>query len=512
VSEIAIDDASTMAEQNPVHAFEVVPGALLSQEASEEEQPVAEQPAEQPLANWFGYDVLVKVLVGSCACNGILLLACIGFGYQLNAAAWAVLFAVPGAFVLAYANGANDCANSVGTAVGAGAMTMKQALISGSICEFIGALTIGPWVAKSIAGGELHVEKFNAQPELFSLVMLSALLGAGITTLLATVYGYPISATHGVISGLIAVGLGSGVDGAVNWPGFGFCVIGWVASPVAGLLAGALVSWCVHKLVIGAEDPAAAARSRQPILFGATATMVLLFLLMKGPKFIQVKPAWAALLIALLGGTLLGVALYLFGRMRPAPPPPELVGDGEDGLEDGPQFDSVQEPFVRLLIVAGLTVAFAHGGNDVGNSVGPLAVVIDIWMKGEIETTPALPMWCLLLGAGAFVVGILSLGSRTVSTVGSKITDLTPSRSFATQMGAAIAVLGSSVASLPVSTSHCLVGSVIGVSLAEQFNGIPDAKLDLSVLKKIVIGWVVTIPLAAAVATVVMLPLKSLFD
>jgi len=469
--------------------------------------PVADDTSNSNRASWT-----MRMLVASVLLNAFLALLCAGLGLQLSATAWAVLLGIPTAFVLAFANGANDCANSVGTVVGAEAMSMQKALLAGSLLELVGALTIGPWVAKSIAGGVMHVDHFETSPTVFSLMMVSVLLGSSITTLVATVYGYPISATHGVISGLVAVGVVGGPPGAVNWGGVAFCVMGWVASPLVGLVAGAGVSWCVHVLVIAAQDPVAAAKQRQPALFCATGSIVLLFLLLKGPEYMQVLPPWLAALSALGGGVLM--AVILTGIQHLQEQRTELANGVMMEMEEPhltaavKEFDEVQKPFVPLLIMAGLTVAFAHGGNDVGNAIGPLVVIVGIYNSHVVSDSPELPFWTLFFGGGAFVLGILSLGHRTITTVGCKITELTPSRSFVTQIGAAIAVLGSSVVSLPVSTSHCLVGSIIGISLAEKINGIPDAALDLSVLKKIVIGWAVTIPFAAAVAVVSFLLLK----
>merc|ERR1711865_178643 len=172
----------------------------------------------------------------------------------------------------------------------------------------------------------------------------------------------------------------------------------------------------------------------------------------------------------------------------------------------------MEELFTPLLVISALCVAFAHGANDVGNAVGPLAVIYQVYDEGSIPASgkPNIPMWCLLMGAVGFVLGIVFLGSKTISTVGTKITKLTPSRSYATQIGAALAVLASSVIGLPVSTSHCLVGSVVGVGLVQTCMGVKGA-LSLKMLKKIALGWVITIPLAMAVAIVVFMPFKHLF-
>jgi PiT family inorganic phosphate transporter len=303
------------------------------------------------------------------------------------------------------------------------------------------------------------------------------------------------------------------------------------------MLAGMLVSFGVHKLVMGVEDPASAAEARQPLLMSSTAYISFLFLMLKGPRQLAIwigARFWLALLLplpfALLTGfffTKTSVSRLSWPVLNVVPEEKSLVmstlnqvvvqshSDESASIASmdaalTETLDETQKRFVPLLIAAGLTVAFAHGGNDVGNAVGPLAVMVDIARTSNIETTPALPFSALLLGAIAFVIGILALGSRTISTVGSKITALTPSRSYCTQLGTAVAVLLSSFMELPVSTSHCLVGSMVGVAIAERHCGVPGIDLDLGVLKRIFLGWAVTIPLAAIFATLLFLPLKGL--
>jgi phosphate/sulfate permease len=169
----------------------------------------------------------------------------------------------------------------------------------------------------------------------------------------------------------------------------------------------------------------------------------------------------------------------------------------------------VEAPFVPLLIVSALSVAFAHGGNDVGNAVGPLSTILGIHETGEVKDVPDIPYWALFVGAAGFIIGIITMGSLTIKTVGTKITTLTPSKSFATQIGAAVAVLGSSALKLPVSTSHCLVGAVLGIGLVQWFLG--TGEVNARVLSRIVLAWVVTIPIAMICTLVVYWPFAHLY-
>ena len=489
-----------------------------------------------------------------------------------------VYLGVIGAVVLSFANGANDICNSMGTSVGAGALTLKQALVLGAIFEFFGAVTMGASVAKTISKGVIDPDAYASDCSgtlLFALGMLCVLAGAGVTTLMATMYGLPISATHSIVGGLVAVGLAAkgasslGVDAIVK------TMLAWVASPMLGALTAAFVHVVISKSIFGAADPERRSHHLRPLFIIVAVSVCACFMLIKGPEAIKIKPIGLAIGVGI--GIGVGTALIILlieeamrmrsraKRKRPAAEVAEVAtvrsdhdemsltmaqveaggadaeanaevielgcvtrGEGyddRDGDADGDgegegtasmdsdreksrevaaasRREGAEKPFVPLLILSALVVAFAHGGNDVGNAVGPLAVIVEVVSEGRVAGTPNIPMWALIIGAAGFVVGIALLGSRTVSTVGGKITKLTPSKSFATQMGAAVAVLTSSVLGMPVSTSHCLVGAVVGIGAADRcMRG--EGELNVSVLKKIFVGWAVTIPLAMAVSVVV---------
>jgi phosphate/sulfate permease len=481
-------------------------------------------------------------------------------------------------FLLACGNGANDICNSVGTSVGCGAMTLKQAVVWGSIFEFLGAITMGQFVSKEISKGVLEATDYvGDDQDLFALCMVSVLVAAALTTLLATFYGFPISATHGIIGGLVSVGMAAKGTASIGWGVLGKMVIGWLLSPLLASTVSASLFLIINKAVLKTSDPFRAAQKWRPIFLWATLAVCAAFILIKGPKPIKnlwlSTGVWLAVVIAIIFGGVV-TALYLGVKKATAKTDGksakgaeisfekvesglgEVViakesdsdGDGsdiersnsrkdfvkkmsekdeaedeEDVERDDSEFQQetqeqkenkkkMEELFTPLLVISALCVAFAHGANDVGNAVGPLAVIFQVYDEGSIPANgkPNIPMWSLFMGACGFVFGIVFLGSKTIATVGTKITKLTPTRSYATQIGAAIAVLASSVVGLPVSTSHCLVGSVVGVGLAQKFLGEHNS-LSLSVLKKIVLGWAVTIPLAMLVAVIVFLPFKGLF-
>lgn len=464
-----------------------------------------------------------------------------------------------GGGMTAWGNASNDICNSVGTAVGARALTLAQAVLLGAIFEVVGCLTLGPYVSKSIVKGIISAQDYEDTPTLYAYGMVCVLFGAGLTTLLATFYGFPISATHGIIGGLIAVGVAAKGTESVDWDGVGRTVLGWVAAPLVGGLVSILVFALMHFTIHRAPHPAQRSRKMQPMFLWFCFFVNVLFVLLKGPSFLKVKQLGLALLIA--AGAGLGCVLvyyvifFVYKRVAPRILPSDgskgcgpsqlssrisrLFGldDEDEDKENSPKSFSFrtkaqaeqEEPpqpkratsreletvaseahFVPLLIISALSVACAHGGNDVGNAVGPLSAIAMVEHDGRVASKPTIPAWALIYGTIGFVLGILTMGRLTIKTVGTKITALCPSKSFATQMGGAIAVLGSSAAGLPVSTSHCLVGSVVGIGLFEKCVG--TGRLNLSVLSRIFLAWGITIPLSMLVALSLFTPFKHFFE
>uniref|UniRef100_A0A7S2TEQ5 Phosphate transporter n=1 Tax=Lotharella oceanica TaxID=641309 RepID=A0A7S2TEQ5_9EUKA len=431
---------------------------------------------------------------------------------------------------LAIANGGNDIANAVGTSVGAGALTVEQALGFGSLFEFAGAMLLGSLVSKTISKGVIEPREFADEPEIFAALMFSTVVGAALTTLLATVYGYPISATHGIVGGLVAVGWMARGWGCVGWGSLAFTCVMWILSPIAGMLASYILQLLCYRIT--QLDLESGMNSLIiPMLWTATLTVTCLFLFLTGPEAVRITPTSTAVVASTAAGialTLLRYSiLYINSLIYPKPATQAeseplnasgwredggssmAVVPGEGGGMEPPRGNGVhvwgknEKPFVGLLVLSALTVAFAHGANDVGNAVGPLAVMMEIFTASVVKDEPDVPMWCLVIGALGFVVGIVTLGKNTIETVGNRIIELTPSLSYSTQMGAALAVLLSSVLGMPVSTSHCLVGSVIGVGLAQSSIAMctheEAPKINFGIINKIILGWIVTIPLAMVV-------------
>jgi len=382
------------------------------------------------------------------------------------------------ALYMAWAIGANDVANAMGTSVGSGALTIRQAVLVAGILEFAGAYLAGGHVTDTVRKGILDVTALS--PDLVLYGMLGALASAATLLLVATKFGLPVSTTHSIVGAIVGFGsVGLGID-AVNWAKVGQIVASWFTSPfIGGALAFVLFN-VVRKLILDRSDPVGAARRWGPVFYGVVFFVIGLVTLFKGLKNLNLD---YDLPQALLGAALLavagaGVGKLVLGRVR--------VREEERPLR------RVERIFVALQILTACAVAFAHGSNDVANSIGPLAAVVHVAAGAELGGKAPVEPWMLMVGGIGIVVGLGTWGYRVMETVGKKITELTPSRGFAAELAAALTIVLASRMGIPVSTTHILVGSVLGVGLARGIGA-----LDLRVVGNIAISWVATVPMAA---------------
>ena len=318
--------------------------------------------------------------------------------------------------------------------------------------------------------------------------MLAALLAAGTWLLIASRNGWPVSTTHSIVGAIVGfAAVGVGID-AVHWGKVGTIVMSWVVSPlIAGFIA-YLVFASVQVFILRQEDPLARAKRYVPVYIFLAAFTITLMTILKGLKHVGLTISIAnayllaisiALLISLIGA-------FAIRRIEPDPK-----------LEKRQHFYTVERVFAVLMIVTACSMAFAHGSNDVANAIGPLAAVIGIAKTGLVGAKSPIPIWVLALGGGGIVVGLATYGRRVIATVGHKITQLTPSRGFAAELAAATTIVIASGTGIPVSTTHTLVGAVLGVGLARGIEAI-----DLRVVGRIFVSWVVTIPAGAFLAIV----------
>ncbi len=398
---------------------------------------------------------------------------------------------------MAWGIGANDVANAMATSVGSRALTIKQAIMIAAVFEFAGAVLAGGEVTSTIRKGIVDTENLTGTPELLIFGMLASLLAAGLWLLIASRKGWPVSTTHsivGAVVGFAAVGLG--MD-AVHWEKVGTIVMSWVVSPLTSGIIAFLIFQSVQHLILRQEDPLAKAKKWVPMYMFFTAFILTMVTIKKGLKHVGLHIGNnEAYLYAAVAGLLVAAAgAWVISRIQPDP---EKDKDFH--------FYTVEKVFAVLMIVTASGLAFAHGSNDVANAVGPVAAVVSTAKTGLVGSKSPLEAWVLLLGGIGIVIGLATYGRRVIATVGEKITHLTPSRGFAAELAASATIVVASATGMPISTTHTLVGAVLGVGMARGLSAI-----NLNVVRGIFTSWLVTIPAGATLSIVFFFILRAIF-
>ena len=460
-------------------------------------------------------------------------------------------------FYMAWNIGANDVSNAMATSVGSGALTLRRAVVIAAVLEFSGAFIAGANVSETMQRGLIDTHLFAAEPTILILGMCAALLGTSVWLQIASYFGWPVSTTHAIVGAIIGFGALYGGMEAIQWPEVTSIAISWVVSP---LLAG-IVSYTIFNLlqrnILYAMNPTAATIRFLPLLVFIVITTFVLSLIFNGLKNFHLQISFMqAMGIALAAGAVAAlIALLLVRRSRffitEAPRSPshllpysvvslekaikhlqrvhaasfdekthdhvgKLLGEArtlshslrqQSHFSERPsEYRNVEKMFVYLQILTASFVAFAHGSNDVANAIGPVAAVLDIIKKGTIsETSPVSPL-LLAFGGIGIVVGLATWGWRVIETVGKKITELTPTRGFCAEFGTAFTILLASKLGLPISTTHCLVGAILGVGLARGISA-----LNLNMLRDIALSWIITLPASAGMSILAFYALKAIF-
>ncbi|HSW86709.1 MAG TPA: inorganic phosphate transporter [Rhabdochlamydiaceae bacterium] len=458
-------------------------------------------------------------------------------------------------FYMAWNIGANDVSNAMGTSVGSGALTLKRAVVLAAILEFAGAYFVGGNVSETMQKGLIDTEMFTSEPMLLVLGMCAALLGTSIWLQVASYFGWPVSTTHAIVGAILGFGALIGGSEAIQWEQTGSIAASWVISPVLSGLVSFLFFNFVQRKILFAMNPMEATKKLIPflifIVFG-TFTLSLIFNGLDNLNFtINFAGAFA---IATLVGLFTSLIAYILVRRIPTPEscplplshhlPQNVVSLDKamkhlqrvrvatydethskvsqiltevktlsQRLRDEGSFSArtseysvVEKLFAYLQILSACFVAFAHGANDVANAIGPVAAVLDIIKNGVISDTAVIPSYLLIFGGLGIVIGLATWGWRVIMTIGKKITELTPTRGFCAEFGAAVTILIASKLGLPVSTTHCLVGAVLGVGLARGIKAI-----NLNMVRDIILSWIVTIPASAAMSIGIYFVLKAIF-
>ena len=409
-----------------------------------------------------------------------------------------LVLAIVFGFYMTWGIGANDVANAMGTSVGSGAVTVKQAIIIAAIFEFAGAFIAGGNVTSTIRKGIVDPSSLVDQPEILVFGMLAALLAAAVWLMVASWRGWPVSTTHSIVGALIGFAVaGIGMD-AVQWGKVGQIAASWVISPALGGFLAFLLMMSIRKVILNTEHPFESAKRWGPAYVFLVGFIISLVTMFKGLKHLKLELTTSESFIgAVIFGLILAFISWILMR--------KIQVDKEADRDY--HFASVEKIFVPMMVFTACAMAFAHGSNDVANGIGPLAAVVSIIKSGgDVAQKAALPLWILIMGGTGIVLGLATLGYKVMQTIGTRITQLTPSRGFCATLAAASTVVLASRIGLPVSTTHIAVGAVIGVGLARGVGAI-----DLRVIGGIVVSWLVTLPVGGILAALFFFTLKGMF-
>lgn len=410
-----------------------------------------------------------------------------------------VILAIVFGLYMTWGVGANDLANAMGTSVGAGAITMKQAIGIAIIFEFLGAVLAGGHVTTTIRKEIIDPSSIVGNPEILVYGMLASLLAAAVWLMVASAKGWPVSTTHSIVGALVGFAIvGIGPD-AVYWTKITSVVLSWIVSPLIGGIISFLLVMSTRILIFNTDNPLKNAKKYAPAYTFLVGFVISLVTIFKGLEHLHINltTVQSFLLAGFFGLCTAALGWYFIRNIK------------EDKAANRDfNFASVEKVFAPMMLFTACSMAFAHGSNDVANGIGPMAAVISIVSSGgEVAQKTALPLWILLLGGSGIVLGLITLGYKVMQTIGKKITELTPSRGFCAELAAAMTVVIASRTGMPISTTHVLVGAVLGVGLARGIGA-----LDLRVVLNIFISWLITLPVGAGLAMLFFFTLKGIFS
>ena len=396
-------------------------------------------------------------------------------------------------FFSAYGVGANDVANAMGTSVGSKVLTVKQAILIAAVFEFLGAFLAGGGVTQTIRKGVIDPELFAGNLDIFIYGMISALFASGVWLLIASLRGWPVSTTHTIVGAIVGFGIYTlGMD-KINWSVVGNIGLSWITSPLSSALVAGIFYYICKEFLIKKQS------KYEPLIVNfyifLAGFAIALITVTKGLKNIFKQqgfdPTFSdSVMISAIAALVFTLIFYLFFKVK------------FKNTNHNPEAQ-----FAYLMVFTSCAVAFAHGSNDVANAIGPLAAVNQATSQllnqpYSLET----PLWILFLGAAGIVVGLATLGYRVMKTIGEKIVTLSPSKGFSAQLAAALTVVIASQLNMPVSTTHTLVGAVIGIGLVEGVGSI-----NIKSVQTIVMSWVITLPAGALLAVIFLEIFMNLF-
>jgi inorganic phosphate transporter, PiT family len=465
-----------------------------------------------------------------------------------------LIFILLTGFYMAWNIGANDVANAMGTSVGSGALTIRRAVLIAALLEFSGAFFFGSHVSKTMQSGIIHTELFAANPYTLAYGMLAALGSAGLWLQAASYFGWPVSTTHSIVGAIIGFGLVIGGVEAVQWSEVGLIFLTWIVSPLFGGILGYIIFSILRKQIFYRPNPVLAAHRLTPVIVFIVILVLSLILIFEGFDNLKLSLSdFQKYILAFSLSLLAALISFLVIRKINLKPSSEretvnhaaLVSALEktkkqlsnaqtlaqeemhyqigllsselerltqsarqktEGQTSETAYLKVESIFGYLQIMSACMMAFAHGANDVANAIGPLSAAVAILTTGLYAVDAPVPTWALALGGLGIVIGLATWGWRVIETIGKKITELTPSRGFAAEFGAALTIVLASRLGMPISTTHTLVGAVLGVGFARGLEAI-----NLNTTRDILVSWVVTVPLGAILSIILFYPIQAIF-
>lgn len=401
-----------------------------------------------------------------------------------------IILAIIFGFFMAWGVGANDVANAMGTSVGSKALTITQAIIIAAIFEAAGAMLAGGQVTNTIRSKIIDTALFVNDPDTLIYGMLASLLAAGTWLIIATRFAWPVSTTHSIVGAIIGFGVIVLGAKAVYWHQVINISLSWIVTPVIAGVIAYLLFRSVQALIFNSSTPIKNAKRYIPFYIFLVSIVIVLVTMLKGLKHVGLhlsvnQSISISILLSVISAF---IGTLLLRRIKT-----------DNSSEKGPtNYAALEKVFGVLMMFTACAMAFAHGSNDVANAIGPLAAVIAIVKSGGyVLAASPIPIWIMILGAVGIVSGLAMYGYKVIATIGTNITQLTPSRGFAAQMATASTVLLASGLGLPISTTQTLVGAVLGVGFARGIGA-----LNLSVVRNIFMSWIITLPAGAVFAII----------
>ncbi len=410
-----------------------------------------------------------------------------------------LILSVVAGFLMAFSLGANDVANSMAAAVGSKAITIRQAVVIAAALNCAGSIFLGSQVAATVATGIIDASQVPDH-NLLMVGMLAALLSSGLWVLIATVTGLPVSSTHSIVGGIIGMGLVIGGPSVVEWKVLISIFLAWIISPFFGAFIAYLVFIHIRKTILYSKNMLLGAMRWAPVWMGLTFTLIALSVMFKTPIGKKMHFTWVS------GSIVAALLMFIFIAGSKFIWPKVSARRKNNGEKPAAPPKQVEELFRRMQMGTACYVALSQGANDVANAIGPVAAIYMIAKNHQLLSSVDMPIWLLIMGGVGIALGIMLMGHRVMGTVGERITKMNNSRGFAVAFGSATTVLLASNLGMPVSTTHAAVGSVVGVGLARGFGAV-----DFRVLGKIVLYWVLTVPIAAFSCIVIFFILRGIF-